>query len=191
MTKCFVIVEGPLDVGMFRKLLDGLFGDDAIRLTDAGGKSSAVSLARTILARRPEHVALVVDAEENDPEKVAAAQTELEAALGAVAPAVRFGVFLFAPSLESVLLQDEGALRAAFGEKISQQFLEESREHPKKVLRDLLGVPPNPEACNALLKHLDLERLRRTPPIPQLMEFLGEVVCGDSTRRLRSMQFSE
>jgi hypothetical protein len=191
MTKCFVIAEGPSDVEVLRRLLGGLFGDDVIHLTDAGGKSSAVSLARTILTRRPNHVALVVDADEDDPERVAATQAELEDALGAVAAAERFGVFLFAPNLESVLLQDEAALRSAFGEKISPEFLEYRRKHPKDALRVLLGVPSNTDACNALLNHLDLERLRRTPPMPQLIDFLGALVRGESTRPLRSILFSE
>ena len=178
MIKCYVVAEGPSDVTVLSALLANVVSADDVKVVDAGGKSSAVSLARTFLATRSASVALIVDADATAAELVGEMQAELEDSLAAVAPRKRFGVFLTVPSLEICLFQDEAGLQNQFGDALSPELIVQSRYEPKGVIRQLLGTRNQsygPATQASLLGQLNLDRLREAPVIKDLMQFISEV----------------
>lgn len=175
MTKCYIVAEGPCDASLLSVLLaDIIQGGDA-KVVDARGRSSAVSLARTFLATRPASVALVADADATAPERVKELEAELEDSLAAVSARERFAVCLAVPSLEACLFEDEEGLREQFGEGLSAGLTAQSRYEPKAVVSDLLRTRKErytPDTLVALLKRLNLDRLRGAPVVKKLSEFV-------------------
>jgi hypothetical protein len=182
MIKCYVVAEGPTDVTVLSALLD-VVPSSAIKIVSAGGKSSAVSLASTLLATRPASVALVADADTTVPQRVGEAQIELEDLLATVASRQRFGVFLAVPSLEVCLFEDQAGLENEFGCTLSAEAIMQSRYEPKAVLEELSRArnqPYDSAAQASLLGQLDLDRLRQAPFMRVLLQFVSRAVHNGS-----------
>ena len=138
MIKCYVVAEGQADVTVLTALLADVVPSDAVKIVNAEGQSSAVSLASTFLATRPASVALVTDADTTATQRVGEMQMELEDLLATVAPRQRFGVFLAIPSLEVCLFEDRAGLEKELGCALSAEAIVQSRYEPKAVLEQLL-----------------------------------------------------
>src|SRR5947207_6144800 len=81
-----VVTEGKTDELLVRKLLtDELIHHPQIRVVEAGGRSSAQSLARSILGARSEPVAVVIDADTVDSAQLSGQRDFLESYFGKVA----------------------------------------------------------------------------------------------------------
>ena len=183
MIKCYVVAEGPADVTVLSALLADVVPSSAVKIVNAGGQSSAVSLASTFLATRPASVALVADADTTVPQRVGEAQMELEDLLATVAPRQRFGVFLAVPTLEVCLFEDQAGLENEFGCALSAEAIMQSRYEPKAVLDKLLRARNqryDSAAQASLLEQLDLNRLRQAPFMTDLVQFVSRAVPADS-----------
>ncbi len=175
MSKCYIVTEGLADAALLSPLLADAVPVDAVKIVQAGGRSSAVSLARTLLVTRSASVALLVDADTTHPDRVSEMRVELEDSLG-VAPRSRFGVFLAVPSLEICLFQDEAGLRSEFGDALSPELIVQSRYEPKTVITQLMqrrNQPTQPASPASLLPLLDHDLLRKTPVIRDLVQFVS------------------
>jgi len=176
MIKCYLVAEGPSDVKLLSALLADIVAPEEVKIVNAGGQSSAISLARTFLVTSSEAVALLVDADATDPGRVSEFQAELEGSLADVAPRRRFGVFLAIPSLEVFLFEDQAGLNNEFGDALSPELIMQSRYEPKAVVKRLLATqnrPYNPTTQASLVERLDGDRLREAPVIKDLMRFLS------------------
>ncbi|HUU82072.1 MAG TPA: hypothetical protein VM243_01090 [Phycisphaerae bacterium] len=183
MIKCYVVAEGRTDVTVLSALLAGVVPSETVKIVDAGGQSSAVSLASTFLATRSASVALVADADTTAKQRVGEMQMELEDLLGSVAPRQRFGVFLAVPSLEVCLFEDQVGLQNEFGCALSVEAIVQSRYEPKAVLEQLLRGRHqryDSAAQASLLARLDLDRLRQAPVIEALVQFISRAVHDGS-----------
>ena len=179
MIRCYVVAEGPTDVTVLSHVLAGAIPANGVKFVDAGGQSSAISLASTLLVTRSAFVALVADADATSPGRVRELQAELEDSLAAVAPRERFGVFLAAPSLEVCLFQDEKGLQSEFGRAFSAEVMVQGRYEPKETIKRLLQTRDqqyDPATQLALLQRLNLDRLRDAPVIKDLTAFVAKAV---------------
>jgi hypothetical protein len=105
MTAAFLITDRKTDVAILERLLPPSL-TQTIRFYAADGKSSAISAAATLLTDRMRPIAIVLDADTENPseirEKIELANTLL---YPASSPEVPFKVFMAAPSIASILSQ--------------------------------------------------------------------------------------
>jgi hypothetical protein len=140
-----IIVEGESDKVIVETVLKSVISTPPFGVVAAGGRSSAVSLARSYftlpgsLFRLPGSlVALLVDADTVDSQQVQEQQRILTDSLAAVAPTWAFEVFVAVPEIESCLFADREALKAVVGESLTDEMLIQARFQPKVVLQKLL-----------------------------------------------------
>jgi len=176
MTRCYVVVEGEMDAAILSRVLADQLSSGEAEIRAGLGRSSAVSLARTMLiSRREALTALVLDADTTNPERVGEMEAELEGSLADVSRHERFGVFLLVPSIEACLFQDRDGLEEFFGSSLSSEELVQSRYDPKSVIQTRLsGLQKEygPPAVQAILDRLDVRLLQSAAGILELVEFL-------------------
>lgn len=94
-----IVVEKRDDADVLRRLLSESQREE-IRFFAAQGRIAVPSLARNILVFEGTFVLVIVDADSRDVSKV---QGQLSALLGFIASPKQFGVFIFEPSLASIM----------------------------------------------------------------------------------------
>lgn len=99
---CHIVTEGRSDAQLLSRLIPtGSFGAQ-IHVIAAGGRSPAVSLARSYLAITSDHVALVVDADSEDPAEIDRRRQYILDALREVSNEERFFLLLAVPDLPTM-----------------------------------------------------------------------------------------
>jgi len=170
-----IVVEGRHDEALLKRLLD-LSGMD-VEIVAAGGRSSALSYARSLLAHRVAPIALVLDSEttersfERDQERV------VNDLLRNIGQASDFKVFFARPELESVFFFDPNALLEVIGSAPSSEILIEARYSPKHALQEWLAAARKPTEQAWLIEHVTpaiARRVSQHPLIQSLLAFLGE-----------------
>ncbi|ETW98069.1 hypothetical protein [Candidatus Entotheonella palauensis] len=180
MTKCYVVVEGDTDAAILSSVLADLLHSGEVEIKVGQGRSSAVSLARTMLVSRREALtALVLDADSTNRERIGEMEAELEGSLADVSRHGRFGVFLLVPSIEACLFQDVDGLEDFFGSGFSSEEVIQSRYDPKSVIEAKLaarGEPYQVPAIQAILNRVNLQQLRKAAGIQGLLLFVAKSV---------------
>jgi hypothetical protein len=170
-----------------------------VAIVQAGGWSSAESLARSLLVIRQGPVALVVGLDEEsrkigapDSAALAAAVREqerfLKQSLGAYADPNAFEVITIAPEIERLIAEEPVLVRALTGRAPTEEESAVLHSHPYEGLewmlddsvggrhtaagRDYLLTDLVEAAFEKQLPHLDLSRLRGTEEIRRLRAFL-------------------
>ena len=133
-----IVVEGESDKVIVESVLRSVVSDPPFEVAQAGGRSSAVSLARSYFTLPDSHVALLVDADTVDSRQVLEQQRILSDSLAAVAPTWGFAVFLAVPEIESCLFADPKLLTGALGTPMTDEMLLQARFQPRVVLGNLL-----------------------------------------------------
>jgi hypothetical protein len=172
MNRCFVVTQGASEVILLQNILRLPEANPEVRLVDAGGRSSAESLARSILAAGRGDVALVVDAEVIDPILVEERKRTLRWYLAAIAAPPRRLVVVIEPEIEAILFKDRRTIEGLVEAPISDTDLVRGEFEPRKVLGTLLGNVPLAEAFSTRLPQLDLTTIRMLPSICELREFV-------------------
>lgn len=135
-----VVTEGKADEAILKSLLrEELPEKIDLKFFAAEGKDGAVSYARSLLATRPERLALVVDADKDDPSQL---RNRLNEVLWPVANADRYEVFVVAPALDATLLDvQEQELAQALGIPASEIhfILHSNQRSPRQALEALLA----------------------------------------------------
>jgi hypothetical protein len=178
MTKCYVVVEGETDAAILSRVLADQLHSGEVEIKVGQGRSSAVSLARTMLVSRREALtALVLDADSTDRERVGEMEAELEGSLADVSRRERFGLFLLVPSIEACLFQDVDGLEDFFGSDFSSEEVVQSRYDPKSVIQTKLderGEKYKGPTIQAILDRVDIQQLRNAAGIQDLLLFVAK-----------------
>lgn len=176
--KLMIVVEGKDDVAVLRALLP----TDIVSASDmflAGGRSTLVSFARTLLVKHRRPLAVLMDTETLDPSAIAEIVTTANHLLGAVAGGTPFRVIYCIPELEAVFFEAPIDLKRIFPKYDQHFLLMFAKSAPKKALQYLFENGGGPTTLSQFLDQLtseDTERLRATYPINQLMDFIHEAV---------------
>lgn len=175
MTKLpIIVVEGAVDATILKGILRGAVQTPP-KIMIAGGRSSAVSLARTILVGRSCPIAVVLDADTKDPRQIAQTHGELEASLAAAGSTAPFWVCVAVPTIEAWLWRDVDGLRRFFNGAWPAELEIEARFAPKDVIERLFGQQRGhfgPDAAGRLIDVLDLDRIRCAQEVKELVAFL-------------------
>jgi hypothetical protein len=172
-----VILEGKLDEIVVSRILDC---DPRLRgrfqTAVAGGRSSAISLARSYLVTGDQRLALVLDADTTDLEKVAAEQALVADLLEGMAVPERFIVLMVVPEVEALLFFERGFAETVFAHKFSDSEWAAAQQSPKLELGRLIHERPtrtmNLSRMERLLDKVDMRPLAATEFATQLREFL-------------------
>lgn len=189
MTKAFIITEGKSDIEILHALLppQSLVGVECIAGTE---RSSAISLARTILLADHIPVALVLDADTTNRSAIREESAFLRMSLAEVSYGTKYAFFLSVPEIEIVFLEDWDFVGQQIG-KPKQAFthfeLEYAQLQPKKFLFSQMEDIPYPQALTQLLARLDartIERIQQNPLVRDLNNFLVSVIEKSHERSL-------
>jgi hypothetical protein len=149
----------------------------------AGGRSSAISLARSYLSFPRQWVALLLDADTSDPVQVREERDILNSSLATFGGDRRYGVFLAVPAIESALFNPQVA-RAAFGRKLGRLAMVRGKFEPQNMLVDL--APKGARVDYALIIKRLLSRprvgqaLAECSPFDELLKFVNDAASLDS-----------
>jgi hypothetical protein len=180
-----IVTEGEWDAALLRTLLEPELAQ-AIRVVAAGGRSSVVSYATSILVSKREPVALVLDADTVDAAAVRSQERVIYDPVRAAAYRTPFRLFLMVPQLETVLFRDVEVLSHLTGVEVGQQDLREAEVRPKQVLEELLRLSPQVKTREALLTRMDAgtaARIRRDPLLLDLFQFVRRPTVWDPWNR--------
>ncbi len=169
MKKVHVVVEGQTDQVLLEKLLHDLGKNVQIQFHVADGKLSAHPLARTLQVKRGEPVALVLDADTNDPRMAEDEQSMYESYLNFTSKGVPFIVILIKPSVEEIFFESPDILSDIIGKPLDSKDIMAGKASPRMYLTelgvDLLRLLPT-------LNERHLRMLRAVEPVATLRHFL-------------------
>lgn len=122
----FLVVEGPSDAAVMRSLITAAEIPD-VAVISGRGKSSAMSLAKSLAVSRAARVAVLVDADTRDPRQIDEQRRTFEDLQGSAAGLTQ--LFLAVPTLEEELFPDVDTFvktfRVAITERQRQKFAED------------------------------------------------------------------
>lgn len=162
----YVVCEGPSDAVLIARLLVPPARHEDVRVLAAGGMGAAASLARTLLTTTPSRVAVAVDADAG-----ASVRGDVGSALAAVADPDRWGVFVFAPSVEVLLATDPLAVAAVLGRPVDVAELTAAPAAFFKAAAASRGASYAPFVAE-LARRVDLGKARSNPVFQQLSVFV-------------------
>lgn len=167
----FLVTESEIDARLWKILLRAA-GLDDVRCAAAGGQSSALSLARSLIFDRPDAVALVLDSHSVDEDSVEEQRIVWRDLLlrgGVRGPAQ---VFLTAPEAEALLFEHREFVERALG-PLDERTLLLGKIKPRRVVEERLGHGGREE----MLRRLDGDpqaatAIARTEIVTQVADFL-------------------
>jgi len=178
MKKAYLVTQSKPDTAMFERLLPENMLDDVF-LTEGAGRSSARSLAASILAVKQRPVALIVNAGTTDSDDIQAQKYVLRDILYRASPGIPFEVFLAAPEIEVIFLQNRHFIEKLANRKFSDSEWQAAALHPKKFLSALLKEERQVSA--KLIEKIDDETVRTVqnhPLLKNVFNFLNSVIDG-------------
>ena len=174
--RVYLVAEGPCHVEFLAKLLPDARRAGA-KFVDGKGKSSARSLARSLVAARHEPVALVLDADTTEEHLVREQRLITREFLRMASPGVPTEVRLAVPSIEIVFFADRALLSRIVGVKVPDDEWISGQFQPKKTLETLLSRAPVPSDYRQFLARLnetDAARLAQHPFIREIQDFIEQ-----------------
>jgi hypothetical protein len=172
-----VIVEDESDKVIVEPALRSVIRDLPFEVVSAGGRSSAISLARSYFTLQDSHVALLLDADTVNPRKVREQQYVLSDLLATVASTWAFEVVLAVPEIEVCLFEDPQVLAATFGNSLTSETLLEARFVPSVVLQRLIASAGWTDDYDLAVRRIvsgvtSPEMLAKSSPLQEVRRFI-------------------
>jgi hypothetical protein len=189
MPAAYIVTEGYADAEILRRCLPEELTRD-VYIAVGEERSSAMSLAGSILVVKAHPVALVVDAESEDEAAIQEGRDFAKAFLRQRSGGVPFEVFVAVPVFEAVLFESKSAesmIGRLLGKPIPDGEFEKARCRPtkwKKWLVDAkIGYPTEIARLLDRLTKDDWAALRQHPLIQRISDFLTRVTADDGSSR--------
>ncbi|MCX6378733.1 MAG: hypothetical protein NT023_04545 [Armatimonadetes bacterium] len=174
MNRCVVVTEGETDARILRPLLKLPSDDNSVKVTVAGGWSSAESLSRSILMNGKKDVVLVVDADASDDERFKErVNFHKERMEGVDTRTSKWLVVVVKPEIEVLFFRDRDTLEAFVGRIVTDEEYFRGQYEPRRILKALLGEKSLADFETRLTPQI-LESLRNQPEIQMVVNFLKQ-----------------
>jgi len=173
--KAYVFVEEASDAAVLRRLMPAALAQD-VQLVSAQGMGSLASLARSVLATRRKPAAVIVDSYSVAPELIRDRRQNLEDLIWLVAGGVPTKVVMAVPELRGIFFHDPHLLPQVLGRELPAEVLIRARYEPGAVLEELLAQSSGVKSVEQLALALSPEDLKSAPPVPELIQFLNDVL---------------
>ncbi len=175
----YIVCEGTSDVELLRKTLPKELLDE-VGFVAGGRLSSVKSLARSLIVRRQVPIAIVADADSIVPSLIQERISGLEELMESVAINTPVKAILAVPSIDIIFFQDTALLCRALGYEPSQEVLNLAISQPKQVIQQLIAQSQMSysqftQQFTQQFTNEDLEVLRKSPVIEQMIQFLQSV----------------
>lgn len=165
----YLITEGVADEKILRKILPGALLN-GIKIIPAGGYSSALAWASSLLNATDETVIVVIDADSNDRQIIDERLGFLQAMLSQTASKDRFSIIMFEPGLETIFFQNQEVAEHLFGGYLTEIDARLAATSPKEALK-ILGA--NTSEVLQKLDAKDIGKLRTIPQISRMIKLLN------------------
>lgn len=172
MSKAYIVVEGPTDAAILRKILppESL---QQVKFINGEGKYSAVSMARKLLMTEQVPTVLVIDAD-TDQKSMIHEQQDLDYLLRQATGGTPFLILMAVPAIESLFFQDRAFLEQLFGKPFTDLEWQLARHQPRQLLNTFQGgVQKFVEHAITTLTDEKIELLRQYELVQNLMQFLA------------------
>ena len=169
-----IIMERQTDVAILRALLAPELLK-ACHLMPTAGRSTLVSVARTHLIKHHAPTAVMLDTDTLDPTIISETIQTTRYLMGSVAGDTPFDIIYCIPHIEVIFFEDTTALERVFPHFGNVFILQFAKTQPKDQLEFLFQKGGGPKTLNAFLDQLtsdDVEKLRASYPIQQVMAFI-------------------
>jgi hypothetical protein len=176
MKTAYVVVEGPKDAEILRAVLDPKLHVNVV-VVPAGGLAYVSSLARSLLVRRSDPVAVFVDADSLDQDSISDRRTQLKELINSVAGRTTTEVIVAVPEIEAIFFTAPEVMKRMFG-RIQPELLALGSRDPKGVLDQLASMSQTEWSSQKVLGMMsphELEQHRRAQPIKEITKFLEKV----------------
>lgn len=177
MKRAYLFVEGPADADLLRRILppERLQG---VELVAAGGRAGVASLARSVLVERRKPIAVLLDADSNDPDSIEERRASTEELIRAAGSGVPIKVVVAVPESEVWFFAVPAVIGRVLGATVSRDVIEMGKRDPKATLKrlgDTHHVNVTSQRLASELSPADIEALRDLPEIRELTGFLASV----------------
>lgn len=172
--KTYIVTEGKSDVRLLKSVLHSQ-GVLNVEYIAAGGKSSVISMAQSLLVKRHQPVVVVMDADIVEKRRADEQSKIYFDLLRNFASGTAFRVMLLVPELEAVFFEDPDILRNELNLEMSLISPFEAEDRPKETLQRILrqhGFHSREDFINKLASD-SLHKLSRTPFFIELASFLS------------------
>jgi hypothetical protein len=136
MKRVYILVEGPTDAAILRRILPPEALQDA-ELVPAGGSPGIPSLARSLLVRRKKPVAVVMDADSVNPEVIEERQQSTEEFIRSADSSVPVKVVAAVPEIEAWFFANPETVNHVVGVTVTADWFALGKRDPKGVLQQL------------------------------------------------------
>ncbi len=174
----YVVTEGESDA----KFLSVLLADEVregLRVVQGGGRSGAISFARSLNSARQVPVALVLDADTTNEGRLREERVTVSDLLHMGASGAPIRAFLAVPELEVLFFSDRQLLARILGREIPHDDWIAGRFEPKRALGRMLADEMGPGVMSRIVANLteaDVEQLADHPLIRDIRGFLAEAL---------------
>ncbi|MFZ3006040.1 MAG: hypothetical protein WA047_07670 [Phenylobacterium sp.] len=167
----FLVVEGPSDAAVMRTLITAAEIPD-VAVISGRGKSSAMSLAKSLAVSRSARVAVLVDADTRDPRQIDEQRRTFRDLQGSAAGLTR--LFLAVPTLEEELFPDVETFVTIFRVGITERQRQKFGEDRGRAIRTYF-VTTGDDGESRVKSHgkMDLQSARDGFGRPLLKEILA------------------
>lgn len=171
--KAYVITEGRFDADLLTRIL-GPAVLQSVAVGESKGVSSAISLARSVIAVRQKPIAFFADSDALADHAIERRRQEIGELIGLAAGSTPFKIILAVPEIEVLFFQSTEMAERIFGRTFSGTELEFAQLQPAKKFKELTSQRSREEIL-ALLNEEDVEAMRNAPPIQELLSFLAQL----------------
>jgi hypothetical protein len=183
-----VFAEGETDRALLACLLSDLRPGRELRIVASGGSDAARPLARKQLLLSRDPVALVIDSDTTDAERISQQQRDLEDYLRWGAQGTPFSVVQFVPHIEIIFFDHPVVLRRLLGADVDEHAVFAGKFAPKAVLERLVAGTEvgSPTEMLRRLTEQDLAELRRHETVDALRQFIWQSESAGERRSVRT-----
>lgn len=136
MTKAYIVTKEITDIDIIRALLDDTLLED-VKFVNGVSQYGAESMARSLLLERRSPVLLIIDADTNDPDAIAAYHQDLEFLTRKVATGTPFKILQAVPTIEAIFLQDRTLFEQLINRQLTDLEWQLGQKDPKGLLDQL------------------------------------------------------
>nr|WP_294547815.1 hypothetical protein [uncultured Rhodopila sp.] len=183
----YLIVEGPSDKAFMELALAPLSLPEH-QVVSAGGKSSAVSLAASIMMKRRQPVIVVLDADTTDPEDVRRQEAEYNYLLQSWSNGTGFELIFTVPDLTCAMFAGPGRAASIPGIQLTSEQTDRLRQDPRSVLDAVL---PKPIASPAFHSEEMRVFLASSPIVQHVESSLKRLSSATEARRTPAVSEAE
>lgn len=173
--KVYVVTESNIEANLIKHLIPADI-KSTVHVSAAGGRSTAISYAQSILMSRNNPVAIVLDADTLDKNRILEQKWVFFDLLRTRLQQTPCKVFLAIPEIEIIFFQNTNLLSKIVNVEIRQDEIQEAQYKPKYILDKILSRS-NIQNKHELIEHIDIsyaKELKKHLLIRSLMKFLNK-----------------